>query len=108
MRESQADSVINYLLMSRRLVVTVRTVFSVCNLTSPYTFGSGFTASIGVGPETSHMVAHTVIASSPSYEVFCVCARICWCACMCTLAASLFNSSIALSSSVRGLQGLAL
>lgn len=46
------------------------------NLTSPYTFSSGFTSSVGVGPETSHMVAHTVIASSSSYEVFCVCARI--------------------------------
>lgn len=49
---------------------------AVGNLTSPYTFSSGFTPSIGVGPETSHMVAHTVIASSSSYEVFCVCARI--------------------------------
>lgn len=49
----------------------------VCNLTSPNTFGgSGFTVSIGVGPETSHTVAHTAIASSPSYEGFCnVCVR---------------------------------
>lgn len=76
------------------------------NLTSPYVFS--FTPSIGVGPETSHMVAHTVIASSSSYEVFCVCARIWQRARMCTLAALLFYSGMALSSSVRGPQGLAL
>lgn len=80
------------------------------NLTSPYTSSSGCTASIGVGPEISHMVAHTAIASSPSYEVLCmcVCARIWQRVCMCTLAASLFYSGIVLSSSVRGPQGLAL
>lgn len=78
------------------------------NLSSPYTFSKGFTPSIGVGPATFHMVAHTVIASSSSYEVFCARARICSCARMCTLAVSLFYSTIALSSSVRGPQGLAL
>lgn len=48
-------------------------IFPAGNLTSPDTFSSGFTPSIGVGPGTSHAVAHTVIASSSLYAIFCVC-----------------------------------
>lgn len=78
-RKSKANISITYLLMSCILLVNVQTQTlssPVGNLTSPYTFSSGFPPSIGVGPETSHMVAHTVIASSSSYEVFYVCACI--------------------------------